>query len=714
MTTGAVPLWPTERLGEALGALGRALGAHGEQVPDPPADLGRGPARAAEVARWVRAAAQAAGLTSAPMDVRGAPVAGLAPSGEGALLAVTDPVQGQASDGDGDGQQRFLALVGARNGSVGILAPDESVLWVPAEAVGRLVRGDGEAARDAENFSSFCDRLDVTPAARATVADVLGRRQADRPLRGWSLVPEQRDFVTRLRAAGGPGLAARTALFRLLQYGFALGGWVLVGRGALDGRLEPGWLWAWALMLLSMVTCVVAAGWSSGKLAVQLGGLSRERLLEGILGLESDVVRTRGVGQLLGTVLETEALESLARAGGPQAFMALIQLGAGAVVLALGAAPLLPLGALLLWLLLTAAVALRYWRRLLEWADARLALTHDLVESMVGHRTVVAQRGASSSPDDARFTAYERRAADLDAAAARLFTIAPRGWLLVALTSLLPGFISGASAPDALAIGLGGTLLIYWSLRQLAEVVPGLAAAALAWRRTRPLFGAVADARAQPVVATATDDQAAGPRGLLVARDVGFHYPGRFEPVLRGCSFAIRRGERVLLSGGSGSGKSTLGALLSGLRRPSTGALLLGGFDHHSLGPGRWRERSGGVPQFHENHVLCAPLVFNLAMGRGWPPTPDDWKEIQAVCGELGLAPLLTRMPAGLQQMVGDSGWQLSHGERSRIFVARSLLMDLDVRVLDESFAALDPETFEQVLDCVLRRTRTLIVVAHI
>ena len=141
--------------------------------------------------------------------------------------------------------------------------------------------------------------------------------------------------------------------------------------------------------------------------------------------------------------------------------------------------------------------------------------------------------------------------------------------------------------------------------------------------------------------------------------------------------------------------------------------LLLGGFDHHSLGSERWRERAGGVPQFHENHVLSAPLVFNLAMGRGWPPRAEDWREVEKVCAELGLGDLLARMPAGLQQMVGDSGWQLSHGERSRLYVARSLLQEVDLRVLDESFAALDPETFEQVLDCVLRRTRTLVVVAH-
>jgi ABC-type bacteriocin/lantibiotic exporter with double-glycine peptidase domain len=169
----------------------------------------------------------------------------------------------------------------------------------------------------------------------------------------------------------------------------------------------------------------------------------------------------------------------------------------------------------------------------------------------------------------------------------------------------------------------------------------------------------------------------------------------------------------VLLRGSSGSGKSTLGSLITGLRAPSSGVLLLGGFDHHSLGPERWRERAGGVPQFHENHILSTSLVFNLAMGRGWPPGPEDWREIETVCRELGLGDLLARMPAGLQQMVGDSGWQLSHGERSRVYVARSLLQDLDLRLLDESFAALDPETLEQVLACVLARTRTLVVVAH-
>ena len=70
-------------------------------------------------------------------------------------------------------------------------------------------------------------------------------------------------------------------------------------------------------------------------------------------------------------------------------------------------------------------------------------------------------------------------------------------------------------------------------------------------------------------------------------------------------------------------------------------------------------------------------------------------------------------MPSGLQQIVGESGWQLSPGERSSLYMARALLQRAGVVVLDESFAALDPENLEQALDCALRRAPALVVIAH-
>ena len=96
-----------------------------------------------------------------------------------------------------------------------------------------------------------------------------------------------------------------------------------------------------------------------------------------------------------------------------------------------------------------------------------------------------------------------------------------------------------------------------------------------------------------------------------------------------------------------------------------------------------------------------------------WPPRAADLALAETVCRELGLGELLGRMPGGLWQIVGETGWQLSHGERSRLFVARALLQDGDVLVLDESFASLDPETLKQALGCVLERARTLVLIAH-
>jgi ABC-type bacteriocin/lantibiotic exporter with double-glycine peptidase domain len=152
---------------------------------------------------------------------------------------------------------------------------------------------------------------------------------------------------------------------------------------------------------------------------------------------------------------------------------------------------------------------------------------------------------------------------------------------------------------------------------------------------------------------------------------------------------------------------------LIGLREPESGLLLLGGLDQRSLGSAGWRRRVVAAPQFHENHVLTGTLAFNLLMARSWPPRAEDLEEAEALCRELGLGEILARMPGGLLQMVGETGWQLSHGERSRLYIARALPQGAEVVILDESFAPLDPENLRQALGCVLRRARTLLVVAH-
>jgi ABC-type multidrug transport system fused ATPase/permease subunit len=119
------------------------------------------------------------------------------------------------------------------------------------------------------------------------------------------------------------------------------------------------------------------------------------------------------------------------------------------------------------------------------------------------------------------------------------------------------------------------------------------------------------------------------------------------------------------------------------------------------------------APQFHENHIFNESLAFNLLMGRRWPAQPDDLARAEEVCRRLGLGDLLDRMPGGLFQLVGETGWQLSHGERSRVFMARALLQDAELVVLDESFAELDPESLRHCLGEVAGMARTLVVAAH-
>ena len=111
--------------------------------------------------------------------------------------------------------------------------------------------------------------------------------------------------------------------------------------------------------------------------------------------------------------------------------------------------------------------------------------------------------------------------------------------------------------------------------------------------------------------------------------------------------------------------------------------------------------------------MLGGTLAFNLLMGRNWPADEAQMEEARRLCEELGLGELLARMPSGLLQTVGETGWQLSHGERSRLFLARALLQKADLTILDESFAALDPETLATCLDCAARHARTLVVIAH-
>ena len=255
------------------------------------------------------------------------------------------------------------------------------------------------------------------------------------------------------------------------------------------------------------------------------------------------------------------------------------------------------------------------------------------------------------------------------------------------------------------------------ALTRLVNGMQSLISATIAWTQVGPLFQAArrASETSFPNVVWFAEPHTSAEAGrpVVTARELRFRYRHQGREVLRECNLQVWPGDRLLLEGPSGGGKSTLAALLAGLRTPESGILLLWGYDWYTMGSAAWRRRVVMVPQFHENHVLSTTFAFNLLMGRRWPPHPADLAEADAVCRELGLGDLLDRMPSGMQQTVGENGWQLSHGECSRLYIARAILQQADIIILDESFGALDPENLHRALRCVLRRASTVLVIAH-
>ena len=606
----------------------------------------------------------------------------------------------------------LLAVLAWSSAEVRALAPDGAVARLPVAAVAALLRA-GADARVAPGLDRVVASAGLSGARAASVRGALvGAALAGEAVaEGWRVRAASGSFASSLRAAGFARRLALTALAYGAELSLLVVAWWLVGARATRGG--AGAVVGWLAVLAAFVAARFVASWAAGRLALDGGRLLRARLLDGLLALDAAPLRAEGIGQLLGRVMETEAVESLALGGGLLAVAGLFELATGAVVLALGARGSVALAFLSLALVVGAVLARRFWRLLGRWSTLRLALTHDLVERMAGHRTLVAQQPPELRHvgEDQALAAYERAGRALDRTAAALAVLVPRGWLFAGVVALAPALVTPTVKGGLVAASLGGVLFVHGALRRLTQAFPALATAAVAWQKVAPLLANAAPAAAQPLSSPASTSTSTAP--LIVARALGYRHPGRDRPVLADCSFEIRRGDRVLLEGPSGGGKSTLASLVAGLHAPEAGELTLDGVSHVTLGLPRWRERVGVVPQFHENHVFSASVLFNLLLGRAWPPRREDVAEAQAICRELDLEGVLARMPSGLDQLVGDSGWQLSHGERSRLFIARALLQRLDVRVLDESFAALDPETLERVLHCVLARAETLLVIAH-
>ncbi|MEM7310252.1 MAG: ABC transporter ATP-binding protein [Planctomycetota bacterium] len=704
-------VWPASRLAGGVALLARAAG-FGELGGA--AGAGVAPGDPARIGGWLEALVTGGGAESEAVRCTYGETAAFLRRAGPAVLRVQGPPG--ASTG-------FLLMLGRRRGRVLLVRADGELAAVAPEAVHAELWADVERAF-APAVDRMLDRAALRPGRRARVRTrLLGEHLAERALEGaWILRLEPgADAWAQARRARVPARLALAALAHAAVWGLVVAAWVAIGRGALAGSVEAAWVGAWVLLLLSGIPLRVAESWLQGSFALDVGALFKRRLLVGALKLRTEETRHQGVGQLLGRVLESETVETLALGAGFVATAALVELGLATWVLAQGAGPALTPLLLLVWVGLALALGRTAFRRGRAWTRARLALTHDLVERMVGHRTRQVQEARERWHDgeDELLEAYMHASGRLDRATVALATGLGSLWLAIGVVGLAPAFLSGDVTATSLAVGLGGLLLAQQAVTKLAASVAQLATLRVAWGEVRELHRAAAryEPRGDVGLAAAPASLASGGEDdavpLLAARGLGLRYPGRAEPAIEGCDLRIEAGDRVLLEGPSGGGKSTLAALVTGLREPSSGLLLLSGLDRASWGARAWRRRVSAAPQSHENHVFEGTLAFNLLLARGWPPSDKDLAEAHEVCVALGLGPLLERMPTGLFQTVGETGWQLSHGERARVFVARALLQEGDLKVFDESFAALDPGTLRRVVECVLERSPTAVVVAH-
>ena len=198
-------------------------------------------------------------------------------------------------------------------------------------------------------------------------------------------------------------------------------------------------------------------------------------------------------------------------------------------------------------------------------------------------------------------------------------------------------------------------------------------------------------------------------RGEIEFRDVTFAYPEAGEPALQHVSFRIKPGEHLVVIGRIGSGKTTLQKLMLGLYTPTEGAVLVDGVDLRQLDPADLRRSVGYVEQ--DTMLFYGSLRENITVGA---PYAEDRTVIEAA--EVGgLSEFINRHPAGFDMLIGERGSSISGGQRQGVAIARAVLLDPPILLLDEPTSSMDFTSEAQLKErlAAYARHKTMVIVTH-
>ena len=195
----------------------------------------------------------------------------------------------------------------------------------------------------------------------------------------------------------------------------------------------------------------------------------------------------------------------------------------------------------------------------------------------------------------------------------------------------------------------------------------------------------------------------------LEVRGLSYTYPGENIRALDKVSLCLPAGGKVAVAGRIASGKSTLLHLLTRLHEPAQDAIFLAGIDVRELKQADLRSRVVLVTQ--EAFIFSAPIRFNLTLGKPGASEPEIWAALKAA----DLADDVAALPQGLDAQLGEKGLNLSGGQRQRLSLARALLLDPPILLLDDPLSAVDTETESRILSALsdLRQGRATLMVSH-